>query len=147
MYYEDFLDTVVNDETSVQFKLRQKEVSDDVKRLDKNSDKYIIPFNNSWTDGKYYKKITIENYGSGSYGSRIRNAVTGVRYNFIVGTAEQDLFFKVIDSTGRNGRKEPLMLYYDSPEQYENHHFTTISQEVKQQWFESSKKIQKKLNL
>jgi len=59
MYYEDFLDTVVNDETSVQFKLRQKEVSDDVKRLDKNYEKYIIPFNNSWTDGKYYKKITI----------------------------------------------------------------------------------------
>ena len=138
MYYEDFLDTVVNDETSVQFKLRQKEVSDAVKRLDKNYEKYIIPFNNSWTDGKYYKKITIENYGSG-----IRNAVTGVRYNFIVGTAEQDLFFKVIDSTGRNGRREPLMLYYDSPEQYENHHFTTISQEVKQQWVESSKKIQK----
>ena len=144
MYCKDF---DINDETSVEFELRKNAAAGAIKKLDRNYEKYSVPFNNKWTDGKYYKKITIENYGSGSYGSRIRNAVTGVRYNFIVGTAEQDLFFKVIDSTGRNGRREPLMLYYDSPEQYENHHFTTISQEVKQQWVESSKKIQKKLNL
>ena len=147
MYYEDLLDNAVNDESSVEFKLRQKDTAHVIKSLDKNYEKFSIQFNDTWTDGKYYKKITIENYGSGSHGSRIRNAVTGERYDFIVGTSEQDIFFKVIDSTGRNGRREPLMLYYDSPEQYENHRFTTISKEVKQKWSQKSTEVLKRLNI
>ena len=83
-------------------------------------------------DGK--SRITIKNYGSGSQGSRIVNAVTGNKYNIKVGSAKENLLFKVIDATGFNGRKEPLMLYYDSPEQYEQHYFTTISPDTKQQW-------------
>ena len=135
MYYEDLIDSAaVNDETSVDFNLRQKQSADAVKKLDKHYEKFSIPFNKLWTDGKYYKFITIENYGSGSIGSRIRNAVTGVKENVMVGSADEDLFFKVTVSTGRYGRKEPLMLYYDSPEQFENHHFTTVSQDIKNQW-------------
>ena len=79
-------------------------------------------------------RTTIKNYGSGSQGSRIVNAVTGNKYNIKVGSAKENLFFKVIDATGFNGRKEPLMLYYDSPEQYEQHYFTNISPDAKQQW-------------
>jgi len=147
MYYDDLLETAVNDETSVEFDLRQKAAADSLKRLDKNYDKFSVPFNNTWTDGKYYKRITIENYGSGSHGTRIRNAVTGVYYDFIVGSADEDIFFKVTDATGRNGRKDPLMLYYDSPEQYENHHFTSVSPEIKQKWYKRSLEAQKRLNL
>lgn len=147
MYYDDLLETAVNDETSVEYELRQKTAADALKRLDKNYDKFSVPFNNVWTDGKYYKRITIENYGSGSHGTRIRNAVTGVHYDFIVGSADEDIFFKVTDSTGRNGRKDPLMLYYDSPEQYENHHFTSVSHDVKQKWYKRSLEAQKRLNL
>jgi hypothetical protein len=147
MYYEDLLETAVNDESSVDFRLRQKKAADALKRLDKQYEKYSIPFNDNWTDGKYYKQITIENYGSGSHGTRIRNAVTGSYYDFIVGSSNEDLFFKVIDSSGRNERKDPLMLYYDSPEQYENHHFTSVSPEVKQKWHARSLQAQKRLNL
>lgn len=143
MYYDDLLETAVNDESSIEFKLRQNEAADALKRLDKNYDKYNVQFNNTWTN----KKITIENYGSGSHGTRIRNAVTGVYYNFIVGSADEEIFFKVTDSTGRNGRREPQMLYYDSPEQYENHHFTSVSPEVKQKWYKRSLEAQKRLNL
>jgi len=146
MYYEDLLEPVVNDETSVEFELRQKP-ADAIKRLNKNYDKFIIQFNNTWTDGKYYKRITIENYGSGSNGTRIRNAITGAYYDYLVGSANEDLFFKITDSIGRNGRKEPLMLYYDSPEQYENHHFTSVTTKIKQKWFHRSLEAQKRLNL
>lgn len=145
MYYEDLLETAVNDETSVEFELRKKETADAIKRLDKHYEKYSIPFNKTWTDGKFHKRMIIEQYGSGSTGSPIRNAVTGVRYNFTVGSSHEDLFFKVIDSTGRNGRREPLMLYYDSPEQYENHQFTTVSSEIKQKWYKRSLNAQKNL--
>ena len=146
MYYEDLLDSAVNDESSVEFKLRQEKAADAVKRLDKHYQKYTIQFNGTWTDGKYYKRITIEDYGSGSHGTFIRNAVTGARYNIPVGSAEEDILFKVNDSTGRDGRREPVMLYYDSPEQYENHHFTSVSTEVKQKWYKRHLEAQKRLD-
>ena len=54
----------------------------------------------------------------------------------MVGSAAEDLYFKVVDSSARSGRKDPLMLYYDTPEQYENHHFTTVETDVKELWYE-----------
>lgn len=147
MYYEDLLETAVNDETSVEFELRKREAVDAIKRLDKHYEKYSIPFYKTWKDGKYHKRVNIELYGSGSTGNRIRNAVTGVKYNFMVGSSYEDLFFKVTDSTGRSGRRDPLILYYDSPEQYENHQFTNISTEIKQKWHKKFLKAQKELDM
>jgi hypothetical protein len=147
MYYEDLLESAVNDESSVDYKLRLKQSADAVKKLDKYYEKYSVPFNKKWTDGKFYKRVTIENYGSGSLGSLVRNAVTGDKYNIVVGSADEDLLFKVIEASGRNGRKEPLMLYYDSPEQYENHQFVVISEDIKQKWSQKSLQARKRLGL
>ena len=99
------------------------------KKLNNNYEKCSLTVK---IDGK--SRITIKNYGSGSQGSRIVNAVTGNKYNIKVGSAKEILLFKVTDSTGFNGRNEPLMLYYDSPEQYENHYFTTVAPDTKQKW-------------
>ncbi len=136
MYYEDILGTVVNDETSVEFNLRCKHSISALKQLDNNYETFSIPFYRYkyQYDNKEPELITIENYGSGSQGRLIRNAVTGVKYNITVGSADESTLFKVADATARHGRKYPLMLYYDSPEQYESHQFLTLSQEVKQSW-------------
>lgn len=144
MYYEDLLETAVNDESSGDFRLRQKKTTDALKKADKHYQTYSIKFNNTWK-GKFYENVIIENYGSGSQGTFIRNAVTGVRYDIIVGSSDEDLLFKVIDSVDRDKRRVPLMLYYDSPEQYENHHFTTVSPQVKEKWLERSLAAQKRL--
>jgi hypothetical protein len=90
------------------------------------------------TNGKICKRVTIECYGTGQIGSRIKNAVTGQLYSFFVGTGHEDLFFKVIDSMGRNGRKEQLVLFYDTPEQYENHQFIHLDQQVKERWHQKN---------
>jgi len=151
MYNDEFLETAVNDE--LYFDLKQKKAADslkkkkELKKLDKNYQEYTIPFNRIWTDGKYHKYITITNYGSGSTGTLIRNAVTGARYNIVVGSAEQDILFKVCEATGHDGRMEPLMLYYDTPEQYEEHHFTTVSLDVKLKWHSRATEAQKKMGL
>ena len=100
----------------------------------KNYDKYSIFVNKVWTNGKYYGKVQIENYGSGQQGDRIKNAVTGERTRFAVGSSDEDLFFKVSEATGHNGRNVPLVLFYDSPEQYENHHFTAVDDKLKESW-------------
>lgn len=136
MYYDEIFDSAFNDESSVEFKLRQKEAAIALKKLDKRYEKYSVPFNNIWTDGKYRKHINIEMYGSGEHRTLIRNAVTGARYDILVGCTDEDILFKVTDSTGRNSRREPLMLYYDTPEQYENHHFITVGPDVKEIWYE-----------
>jgi len=111
--------------------LKKKSTIPAFQKLNNNYEKFSLTVK---IDGK--SRITIKNYGSGSQGSRIVNAVTGNKYNIKVGSAKENLLFKVIDATGFNGRKEPLMLYYDSPEQYEQHYFTNISPDTKQQWIQ-----------
>ena len=99
-------------------------------------------------DGKeYYKKVHINLYGSGIMGTKIRNAVTGERYDYKVGSKEQDLFFSVALCTGENGMKESLSLFYDSPEQYENHMFQKIDMTVKGNWYYDCIKFKKELGL
>ena len=44
MYYEDLLDSAVNDESSVEHKLRKKDAADAIKKLDKYYEKYSKPF-------------------------------------------------------------------------------------------------------
>lgn len=133
-------------ETSEEYKLRQKKAAEDLKKLDKNYEKISVPVK-EYTDknGRVRKSAYVELYGSGSSGTRVRNAVTGATYNIIVGSRNEEIFFKVIDSTGRNRRREPLMLYYDSPEQYENHQFTTVNPDIKQKWHRRSFEAQKRL--
>ena len=133
MYYEDLLETVVNTKIS---SIDNKKNTSSANKFDVNYKKIIIPFNKTWNDGKYYKSIVVEVYGSGQTGSRIRNAVTGQTYSYLVGSRAEDLFFKVTDSSAHNGIKYPLILFYDSPEQYEKHQFTSVSQEIKKKWQE-----------
>ena len=99
-------------------------------------------------DGKdYYKKVYVNLYGSGTLGTKIRNAVTGERYEYKVGSREQDMFYSVGLCTGENGMKESLSLFYDSPEQYENHMFQKIDMMVKGNWYYDCIKFKKELGL
>ena len=106
-----------------------------LRKDDKNYFRYRVKLDSIAPDGKYHKHWTIHNYGSGGLGSKVRNAVTGFTYDILVGSRNEDVLFKVIDSTGNNRRRDPLMLYYDSPEQYEKHHLTEVSQETKDRWY------------
>ena len=142
MTYHDYENDFENDSNNLK---KQHFTNSAFQKLNNNYEKYSIPFNKIWIDGKFYKRITIKNYGSGCQGTRIINAVTGTKYNIKVGSAEENIFFKVTDSSGINGRNEPLMLYYDSPEQYENHYFTNVSPDVKQQWMQRSLLFQPKI--
>ena len=136
MTYEDQYYPAIVDDRSDDANLKKNAIAES-ENLDPNFQKEIRTFNNTW-NCKYYKKITIKSYGSGQIGSRIRNAVTGQYTPYIVGSKNEDLFFVVNDSTGLFGRREPLFLYYDSPEQYENHQFTLLNQKIKEKWNEKN---------
>ena len=80
-------------------------------------------------------KTKIEAYSTSFIpGTMIRDAITGHRYSqYRVGSNREDLFFKVREVTGQFD-KEPLLLYYDSPEQYERHMDHVVSNTIKQRW-------------
>jgi hypothetical protein len=85
--------------------------------------------------------------------TRIRNAVTGILYRddhpkckYLVGSVQEDVFFKVHVSTGemelsssRDNKKNTVLLFYDSPEQFERHQKMTVAQSVKEKWQEKNR--------
>ena len=122
-----------------------KKVDDIVKRSDKRYHKVVRPFGREWRDGKYYKNVTIEYYGSGDAGSNIRDAVTGQRMRHLVGSGQEYLYFSVCVSNGENKRdREPVHLFYSSPEEFEKHQFMELSDKEKNQWREKNAKAKSK---
>jgi len=72
-----------------------------------------------------------------SNGSLIRNAETGQYYNDRVGSLNEYLYFKVAMSSGEvRSRNSSNILFYDSPNQYEQHLNGVVSDDVKMSWSE-----------
>ena len=110
-------------------------MDDKIKRADRGYHKFVRPFGKVWTDGKFYKKFTIECFETGDTGSQIRDAITGQRNTYLRGAMQEDLFFSVTIASGENKRRhEPIRLYYSSPEEYEKHQYASVSADVKNKW-------------
>jgi len=136
MYYEDdiFNPNNVNYENDIDNKNIMNNILFDIKQMDKGYHKTEQFFNKVWKDGKFYKNISVEMYTSGDVGTKIRNAVTGQRYDYKVGSRSEDLLFKVKNVSGKLA-KDSRHLFYDNPEQYENHQYVTVSSNIKEKWY------------
>jgi len=66
--------------------------------------------------------------------SCIRTAVHGVRYKLRTGSNDEKLFYKVNIATGFKGEKTPYILFFHSPEEYEQHFHAVVSDEQKMEW-------------
>jgi hypothetical protein len=91
--------------------------------------------------GGHKSKKTIEFYDSTSVmGTTIRYATTGIYTSgHKVGSRDEDLYFKVVDTThppNSKGIHVPCYLYYESPEQWEKHFGGSCSEETKNTWRE-----------
>ena len=67
------------------------------------------------------KRTSRKSFPSNVQGRFIVNAVTGIAYPWKVGSMYEDLLWKVCDSTGRRGKLDPDMYFYDSPKQAIDH--------------------------
>jgi len=85
-------------------------------------------------------------YSSGMTGTNIRDAITGAYYKELVGSAAQDLFFKVTIATGEFPGG-PLHLFYLSPEQYERHQECELDENLKLHWYAKTEHARAKLRL
>ena len=88
---------------------------------------------------KHSKKMSIQYYSSGPSGTRIINAISGTKTDFIVGSNKENLFFKVIMSTGTH-EGGSVTLFYNSPEEFEKHQNCFANPESKEKWYD--KKMQ-----
>jgi len=114
-----------------------------IQKVDNNFVKYRkeIPnpnYDESNPRDKPTKFVTIELYGSYCTGTHIRSAVNGFRTPHIFGSSDEYLYFSVIDANGYGGRKDPLILFFDSPEQYEKHCHVTLSPITKHNWHQQA---------
>jgi hypothetical protein len=83
------------------------------------------------------KNVTVKVYSSGDLGSNIRNAEYGTYTPYIVGSKYENLFFSVIDTTIQSdSRGGSVRLFYESPEQYESHQFTSVDEDTRARWYE-----------
>jgi len=84
----------------------------------------------------------VQVFSSGGQGSTIRNAISGsYYYGDKVGSKKEDLYYKVSVSTNSVDR-DVVVLFYESPEQYERHLFATVDPEHKKLWLEKKMNIQ-----
>ena len=82
------------------------------------------------------RRVPVEFYMSRhNVGSLIRDAVSGIKEtNMRMGRIDEDAFFKVKLANGEFGQDCPGSLFYHSPEEYERHFYTTVSQPIKDKW-------------
>jgi hypothetical protein len=79
---------------------------------------------------------------------KIRNAPTGIREEHRVGTAHEDLYFRVKDVslfTKTDTNKEPRKLFYRNPEEFERHLDITLPMSIKNAWHEKHQRALLKL--
>ena len=105
----------------------------------------IRPANKRWNERRidgYYSSV--------EPGAPIRNAVSGTyeidytgKTTYCVGSVWEDLFFKVVITTVKGS---PYTLFYDSPEQYERHMNTSLSEDTTKGWYEKSRRASDYLN-
>jgi len=145
MYYEDHFHPNGGEEDDYEF---QALMSVDSEPTDMGSFNSFRKRNKSKTDSyklldKGYRKVTrrykrktfeVELYiTSNTPGMKIRDAITGSRYNYLTGSIHEDQFFKIKYATGEVGN-DSATLFFDSPEQYERHLKSEISASTKENW-------------
>lgn len=134
MYYEDPFDpTQPNDVDDYEIdKIR-------------NNEKILNSLSHDRGLNTIVRKVTLENgrtknkrirvYTSGGAGTRIRDAETGEFYPNMVGSKDEDLFFKVALSTGEcNSANGSSILFFSSPQHCMNHIHCTEEQGTIAKW-------------
>jgi hypothetical protein len=98
------------------------------------------------------KKKQIKLHNTPQYlNSHIINAVSGIPYyndkksiRYILGTEQEDDVFIVKFMSGENNIP-PILLCYDSPEQYEKHTQSVVSKDIKESWRNKNARYRQKM--
>ena len=73
-------------------------------------------------------------------GATIRDAITGYNTLVCVGSLKEDLYYKVNIADGHSDNN-PSILFFENPEQFEDHFYCTVSNSTKEKWKSKYNKI------
>jgi len=129
MYKDDYYDQedlVYNDSD------RLDKILEESKKVDRGHNNICIKVQKR--DGTLKRK-KIDVYTSSGVGSRIRDAETGEYYPNIVGSKDEDLFYKVNWATGEcNSSNGSSIMFYISPQHFINHTNSKVSDKEISSW-------------
>jgi len=134
MYQDDFYNPAdPNDFDDV----NGEKMVEKTKRMDKG---YNVIYRKALRkDGRTYNK-KIEVYTSSCTGSRIRDAETGSYLTSLVGSKDEDLYFKVNLATGEcTSANGSSTLFYSSPQHYANHLMCDVDPQIALRWEDKQK--------
>lgn len=134
MYQDDFYNPAdPNDFDDV----NGEKMVEKTKRMDKG---YNVIYRKALRkDGRTYSK-KIEVYTSSCTGSRIRDAETGSYLQSLVGSKDEDLYFKVNLATGEcTSANGSTTLFYSSPQHYANHLMCDVDPQIALRWEDKQK--------
>lgn len=129
MYQDDFYNPADPNDVD---DLNGEQMFEKTKRMDKG---YNVIYRKALRkDGRIYNK-KIEVYTSSCTGSRIRDAETGAYLTSLVGSKDEDLYFKVNLATGEcRSANGSTTLFYSSPQHYENHLMCDVDPQIALRW-------------
>ncbi len=107
----------------------KKNLHNDYKQVDKGYHSVIIQRSKN-------QRFRISFYETAmTPGNMIRNAVTGERYSeYRVGSSAEDLFFTVCYSVGNTGSRNPCILFFETPNEYEYLFRVKLSEKDLETW-------------
>jgi hypothetical protein len=131
MYQDDFYNPTDPNEFD---HANNDDMFEKIKRKDKG---YNVIYRKAFKkNGKPYQK-KIEIYTSGGTGSHIRDAETGEYLSSLVGSKDEDLYFKVTLATGEcRSANGSTTLFYSSPQHYANHLMCDFDPKIALKWEE-----------
>jgi len=138
MDHEEYLgedaydDSDITSEHSVSLNSFMKEQYLVMKQIKKNDPDY---YSYKHTVDGELKKVELYSTSSNK-DSFIRHAISGTKSGDRTGSNKENLYFKVVDTTLPKNKISdgPRHLYYYSPEEFERHQNTTVSQDLKEDW-------------
>ena len=109
-----------------------KKIIDNAKKMDRGYNKV---FRMRERSNGLLKQTKIEFYTSSDVGCNIRDGETGEYYSSKVGSADEDLFFKIILATGEcKSKNGSSTVFYTSPQHYMSHFNCDYDPEFISQW-------------
>jgi hypothetical protein len=139
--FEDGTDVSIDETSSMDTQDRNiKKRYELYKRSD--SDYYSFKVKKQNEDGDIVRH-KVEVYSSPMHGY-IRNASSGLREPYKVGSKYEDLFFSVSDvgiHKDSETIKKTRSLFYRNPEEFERHQFGKVPQEIKKAWHDRYVKV------
>lgn len=113
---------------------RQLRLAEEAKKIDRG---YNVIYRTVPNKKGILVKTPISIYTSSGTDSNIRDAETGAYYSHLVGSADEDLYFKVVLATGEcKSKNGSSTLFYLTPRHYMSHLNCEVDDEIVQIWQE-----------